>query len=67
MMFTVDLQFVCLCGNLSRWTDSRDTGLGDARPGDASSKAREASGTDRSEGLSHRSTGRTGLYQLMEV
>jgi len=57
MMLTFDIQFVCLYGNLSPWTDSRDTGLGDARPGDASSKAREASGTDRSEGLSHRSTG----------
>jgi len=57
MMFTFGIQFVCLCGNLSPWTDSRDTGLGVARPGDASSKAHEASGTDRSEGLSHRSTG----------
>jgi len=57
MMFTVEIQFVCICGNLSRWTDSRDTGLGDASPGDASSKAREASGSDRSDEMSRRSTG----------
>lgn len=57
MMFTFDIQSVCICGNVSDLTDRRDPGLGDVDSGDASSEAREDSGTDRSDALYRRFTG----------